>query len=898
MSDEIFLDALKRAQSFSPFLAKLIIRNEELLPYLKSGDIEGAWSRALTIECASLSETLRLQRGAVALISAIADLSTYWDLTQVTHHLSDFADHVLNRAIEAAFAEYLPEQEVRGFAVIALGKHGGYELNYSSDIDPIFIFDPETLPCDESQDASKIAIRIGKRVIALLNERTEHDYVLRVDMRLRPASEITPVAISVNAAISHYESSALAWEQAAFIRARASAGDIKLGQYFLDSIDTFIWRRSLDFGQIENIRKMSYNIRDHYSNGQVFGAGYDLKRGRGGIRECEFFTQVHQLIHGGRNASLRLSDTRSALKSLVEYGHIKQEDAQILSDGYILLRTIEHRLQMVNDRQIHALPNDMEAIENIAKLHGLENSDQLLEIIKEHVEKISALYNELVQEGYEEDNIGLAEEGVPLFEQLQSMGHDDCEYVIPLIQRWRSGKYRAIRSDAAKASFELIVPQILHVLAQAPDPQRSLSRLDNILEQLPSAINFFNLLHSRPAMLKLLADILSYAPTLADALARNAALFDGLIGHGKSDVINKDSLRLEMKSYFTDGLDYQSLLDAVRNFVAEKRFVLGVRLIEGRIDSQQAAHGYAMIAEAAIDVLTKATISEFEVTHGNIVGSELLILALGRFGGKSLTHASDLDIIFLFTGDFLAESNGRRSLGGTQYFNRLAQRVIAALSVPTASGALYEIDTRLRPSGKQGLLCVSVDSFGKYQRENAWTWEHMALTRARLIFGSEEANGKLESIITNVIGRQRGNVYKDIVAMRHDMDRHKPAKAVLDIKNCRGGLIDIEFIVHALQLQHGIETDPDIEKSIMILISDNLLPKHIADAYHMMSNMLILLRLICPDLNNISDAAKQLMADNLGYAEWSMVMNSLSAYQQDVIQQWENIFSEKRLIEE
>lgn len=889
--NDLIRSALERAENFSPFLAKSMQKNSDSVEQISRGDFDGAWQAALNIESATTSETLRRQRSAIALIAAIADLSGHWDLSKVTRSLSDFADYALDRAIEAAFDEYLPGQKVQGFAVIALGKHGGRELNYSSDIDPIFIYDPETLISDKSQDHAKIAVRIGKRIIALLNERTEHDYVFRVDMRLRPASEITPVVISVNAAISHYESSALAWEQAAFIRARAAAGDIGLGQYFLQSIDSFIWRRSLDFGQIDNIRKMSNNIRDHYSKGQSLGMGYDLKRGRGGIRECEFFAQVHQLIHGGRNAALRVSDTRDALRLLSDHGHIKGAAAKIISDGYELLRTIEHRLQMVDDRQTHTLPASLEPLDNVAHLHGLSSGDELLAALEGAVASIRSIYDGLVQD--DTHDITLAEEGVPLLEQLDAMGYD--KEAMRLIQLWRSGKYRAIRSDAAMESFEAILPAILKNLAASPDPHKSLTRLDRILERLPSAINFFHLLQNRPAMFALLGDILSYAPTLADALGRNANLLDGVIDSANYALSDKyDVILSQMDHYFDADLDYQMLLDAVQNFVAEKRFSIGVQLIEGRCKPYQAARSYSALADAAIHKLSRATISEFEKVHGTVKGGELLIIALGRFGGKMLTHASDLDIIFLFTGDFSAQSDGQRPLGATQYFNRLAQRIIAALSLPTISGALYEIDTRLRPSGAQGLLAVSVDSFEKYQHENAWTWEHMALTRARMILGSKEAEARIESIIAHVIGAKQASQYNEIAAMRREMDVHKPALSALDVKNIKGGLIDIEFIVHALQLHHATGIDANIGSSIQQLCADELLPDIILSAHEMMSNMLILLRLICPDLNDMSHAAQQLMAENLGYSHWNDVQKQLETYQNAVKGEWVKLFLEDR----
>ncbi len=886
--------ALERAEKYSPFLARLITKNQDIVDVLKLGGIDKALAASLTIDAQDISEKLRRQRSALALCVAIADLSGQWDLSQVTRTLSDFADSALDIAIAQAFTEYLPDKDVQGFAVIALGKHGGRELNYSSDIDPIFLYDPTILPVDDDADVAKVAVRIGKRVIALLNDRTEYDYVFRVDMRLRPASEVTPVALSINAAISHYESSALAWEQAAFIRARAAAGDRELGQYFLDNIDTFIWRRSLDFGQIDNIRKMSHNIRDHYSKGQDLGAGYDLKRGRGGIRECEFFVQVHQLIHGGRNASLRSSDTRLALNLLVENDHIDRGDAQTITDAYKLLRTIEHRLQMVDDRQTHMLPETMDGLDNVARLHGLANGTELLNLLKGPVRYVEVIYDGLVDE--DEQQPSLPEDHLPLMDQLQNMNFPRCNDGVKYIRLWRSGKYRSLRSDAAKKSFETILPALLKSFAGAPDTNRALVRLDNILEKLPSAINFFHLLNERPAMLKLLGDILSYAPTLADALGLNAALLDGMIDSSRKN-LSKIEYAQQMCAHFRGEWDYQMLLDAVRNFVAEKHFAIGVGLIEGAPPSDAAA-AYCALAEAAMDILTRSTIDEFTKVHGSIKNSELLIMALGRFGGGALTHASDLDIIFLFTGDFSAQSDGKRPLGATQYYNRLAQRIIAALSVPTAAGALYEVDTRLRPSGNQGLLAVSVDSFKKYQRSNAWTWEHMALTRARLVFGSdnialEQNDTNLRHDIIDILKHGDRSKYSDIAAMRVDMDEHKPAISALDVKNSKGGLIDIEFLVHSLQLHHDIRIDANIEKSIIILNEAGLLPNTILDAYVMMSKMLILLRLVCPDLRTITKAAQQMIADNLGYVDWTMLIENLECHQMLVKEEWQNIFAQK-----
>jgi glutamate-ammonia-ligase adenylyltransferase len=885
------IDALTRARTNSPFLAQLIERQPELVALLDKGDFDAALSAALAVHVAEdTGANLRAQRQGVALVTAMADLSGIWDLTRVTRILSDFADTALDIAIAAAIEERVPGAEPKGFAVIALGKHGGRELNYSSDIDPIFLYDPETLPHREREDVADSAVRIGRRVIELLSERTEHGYVFRVDMRLRPTPEVTPIAIPVEAAISYYESSALAWEQAAFIRARAGAGDRELGEYFLKAIQPFIWRRSLDFGQIANIRQMSGQIRDHYNQGQEIGPGYDLKRGRGGIRECEFFAQAHQLIHGGRDSTLRVADTRVALALLAERGRISGHDAAMLSEAYQLLRTIEHRLQMLDDRQTHSLPEDLAELDRAAWLHGLKNGYELVELLRPVVARAGAIYEGLAgDEG--ETQRRLPDEGLTLEEQLEAMGYADPTLVAQRLARWRSGQLRAIRSGSAREAFEGVLPAIMEALAQAPDPETALARFDNMIEALPSAINFFHLLDARPGLLKLLVDVLSYAPALADVLARRSELLDGLIDASALDLPqNIEVLAAELDARVADS-DYERLLDFVRAFVGEKRFAFGVQLIEGRQDPLDVSRAYAQLAEVAVRKLTAATIAEFENAHGNVPGSEFVIVAYGRLGGQSLTHASDLDLVLLFTGETGTESDGPRPLGATQYFNRLAQRVVGALSVQTASGALYEVDTRLRPSGAQGMLCVSVKSFAEYQKNEAWTWEHMALTRARVVYGPSV---EVETVIADVLAKQRdaATLRKDIVVMRADMAEHKPIKGPLDVKLCPGGLVDAEFCIHALQLETGKGLHPQLPLAAAELVATGLLPPAFAEAQALLTRLLILLRLVAPHSDLPSGPAQALVADALGCDDWVGLMAAVEDAKAAISSVW-NDYQEK-----
>ena len=486
----------------------------------------------------------------------------------------------------------------------------------------------------------------------------------------------------------------------------------------------------------------------------------------------------------------------------------------------------------------------------------------------------------------------MAEDGLPLEEQLADLGYADPAAVMQRMTRWRSGNIRAIRSPSARDAFEAVLPALLKAIADAPDSDRAIARFDNMIEAMPSAINVFRLLEARPGLLQLVADILSYAPTLADDLGRQSRYLDALIDTSAMDLPGDVTRLLVAMKRRIGTADYQSTLDIVRDYVGEKRFALGVQLIEGRNDALDIARSYAHLAEAALQTLTAATVAEFEKTHGKVPDSELVILALGRLGGEALTHASDLDLILLFTGDHLAESDGARPLGATQYYNRLAQRVIASLSVPTASGALYEVDTRLRPSGADGLLCASVKSFGQYQRENAWTWEHMALTRARLLFGSDAACGEVRGIIADVLnaGRDVDKTRTEIADMRKDMAAHKPPKGELDVKLLPGGLVDMEFIIHMLQLTRHEGLVPQLGPAIDTLVRAGHLPADFAQAYALLGRLLVMVRLVAPDCAVPPAAAQSLIAQSLGYADWNALTAAIRDYRGVVTVEWERLF--------
>ena len=875
-------ESVALAEARSPFLRSALRRRPDIPDRLAADGLEAVLAEAQAASSADpdVARALRRERQVIALAVGLADLAGA-SFETVTRALSDFADRALDRAIAAAIAERY-DAPPTGFAAIALGKQGSSELNYSSDIDPILLFDPRSLPHRPREEPVEAAVRIARRVVELLQERTADGYVLRVDLRLRPASEATPLAVPIDLAITHYESSALPWERAAFIRARAVAGDQALGQGFLDHIRPFVWRRALDYGALDEMHVLSRRIRDHHVQGQRLGPGYDVKRGRGGIREVEFFAQIHQLIHGGRLPSIRVPATLDALSALSEAGLIGTEDAATLGQAYRSLRTIEHRLQMVDDQQTHRLPKERDALDNVAHLASFTDGAALIAALAPQAEAVGKLY----------DGLDPPDADTPTLDAvLAESGFADKAAARGRIAAWREGKTRTTRSEAARVALDAVLPPLIEALGSAPAPDAALNRFDDLVERLPSAINLFRLLEARPALIGQLAAILSHAPTLAQALTRRASLLDGLIDASAFErAPSVDDLVAAWRKG-ERGEDYQQLLDRLRLAVGEQRFELGTQLITGAADPIEVGRGYGRVAEAALQVLGEAAVGEFESAHGRVPDGELVILALGRFGGGVMTHASDLDLIYLFTGDFLAESDGKRPLGATTYFQRLAQRVSAAMSVPTAAGPLYEVDTRLRPSGNQGLLAASVDSFARYEAESAWTWEHMALTRARPVFGSPAARAAVQKIIDQTLQHPRdaAALSADAVKMRNDIATHKPPKGPLDVKLVEGGLVDAEFAVHLLQLDRKVGLDPDLGRAIAALESAGLIAPGFGTAFALLARMLITLRLVAPDSTEPAEASRPLVAQRCGHADWDALLAAYAEARALLAQEWRRV---------
>lgn len=890
--------ALERARAHAPYLAHGLDRLPALEALLAAGDGAAAlaWARGAGEGAPTVASALRREKLALALMLAIGDLAGALPLLRVTGELSAFADRALDAAIVDAIRARVPDAETIGFVALALGKHGADELNFSSDIDPILLYDPARLPRRERDEPGEAAQRVARLAVQTMSHVDAEGYVFRVDLRLRPASEVSPLAIPIDAALTHYESSALAWERAAFIRARACAGDIAAGEAFLAAIRPFVWRKSLDFGAIEEIGRLTRRIRANHAGPARPGPGFNLKQGRGGIREVEFFAQTHQLIHGGRHPSIRLRGTRASLDALAEAGLIDREDARVLGESYDRLRVVEHRLQMVADQQTHSLPIDGRALDNVARLDGLPNGAALVTELEAVTEAVGLRYDRLIaQHAGESAAVAISPRGgEALVAELERLGFAEPAGLAGRIDGWRQGKVRVLRSEAARAAFDAILMPLLAAFAAGPEPDRALLRWEQLLTGLPSAVNLFRLLEARPALLALLARILGLAPPLADALARRADLLDPLIDATAFDLPGDVAALSTQLARGEEDDDYERLLDRVRRRVGELRFKLGVQLIEGTRDPLEVGRALSRVAEAALTVLAEAATNEFARVHGRISGGELVIVGYGRLGGGVLTHASDLDVVFLFTGEHGAESDGARPLGATLYFNRLTQRVIAALSVPTAEGALYEVDTRLRPSGAQGPIAVSLDAFERYQRESAWTWEHMALARSRVLHGPASGRAALERIILDVLTlpRDPGKLRADILHMRAEMVRHKPGKGLLDVKLARGGLVDIEFMVHYLQLREHRALVPSLGDALAGLAAAGLLDPAILAAHETLSRFLIAARLLAPDSDEPPPAARNVLAGACGCDDWKSLLQALAESRSNVAKAWHATFGE------
>jgi [glutamine synthetase] adenylyltransferase / [glutamine synthetase]-adenylyl-L-tyrosine phosphorylase len=779
---------------------------------------------------------LRLFKSDVALLTALCDLGGVWPVMTVARRLSEAADAAVAAAVRCLFAEARARgdwlaPEPAGYIVIAMGKHGAFELNYSSDIDLIVLYESQRVRLRPGLEVQHFFVRLTRDLVRLLQERTEHGYVFRTDLRLRPDPGSTPLAISTDAALNYYESVGQNWERAALIKARPVAGDIDAGHAFLDDLAPFIWRKYLDFAAIADIHAMKRQIHAFRGFGEIAVAGHDIKVGRGGIREIEFFAQTQQLIAGGRQPELRVSETLVALERLAARGWITADVRRELDAAYCFLRTVEHRLQMIDDEQTQRLPSEPHKLESLARFCGFAGPTAFaarltaeLERVQDHYVRLFEHSPELTRGGANMVFAGEADDPGTL-QALAEMGYKRPEGVIAGVRGWHHGRYPAVRTARARELLTEVQPLLIEALAETADPDLAFIGFDRFLSELPSSVQLFSLLKQHQGLIELIAAIMGTAPRLARILSRRRRVLDAVLAPGFfGSVPSAGDLAAIVAAELKGGLDFQEALERARLTGQEQQFLIGVRVLTGTISAAQAGDAYAQLAECMIQAMQGVAEREMARTSGRVDGGAVAVVAMGKLGGREMTAASDLDLIVVY--DFAPEaqlSTGLKPLPATQYYTRLTQRLISALASQTAEGNLYEVDMRLRPSGQKGPVATQLSSFIDYQEHQAWTWEHLALTRARVISGQRALHNAVEQAIRRVLTlpRDRAKVAADVRDMRARIEKEKGTKDIWDLKQVRGGLVDLEFIAQYLQLVHAA-THPAILSANTVAALTNL----------------------------------------------------------------------------
>jgi glutamate-ammonia-ligase adenylyltransferase len=796
----------------SPFLRGHLGREAAWLRHALAEGPEAAraaeLARVAELSVDALGAGLRVAKRRLALLAGVCDAGGIWPLEEVTGTLTDLADAAVDLSLKRLVAEEIrrgklpgaqPEdaETAGGMVALAMGKMGAGELNYSSDIDLICLFDETRYPGEE-QEARASFIRVTRRMTALLQDLTDEGYVFRTDLRLRPDASVTPVCIPMAGAYAYYEAEGRTWERAAYIKARPCGGDIAAGERFLKALTPFVWRKHLDFVAIQDAHDMRLRIRDHRGlHGPITVEGHNMKLGAGGIREIEFFTQTRQLIAGGRDPSLRDRTTVGGLAALAAKGWVPAEVAADLTTLYRAHREVEHRLQMVGDAQTHTMPTTAEGVARIAAFCGQTDAEFRAGLL-DRLHRTDRL-----TEGFFAPTE--AEAGPELSDTARE-----------IVARWES--YPALKSDRAQAIFRRLRPRLLKELHRAANPDEALLALDGFLAGLPAGVQIFALFEANPTLIELLVDIAGTAPPLARYLARNASVLDAVIGGSFwAPWPGMASLRDELARVIGDVPDYEKKLDSARRWMKEWHFRLGVHHLRGLIDAFEAGKSYADLAEAVVAALWPVVLAEFSRRHGPPPGRGAVVLGMGSLGAARLNAGSDLDLIVIYDAEGVEESSGPKPLATRPYYARLTQAMVTALTAQMPEGRLYEVDMRLRPSGRQGPVATSLQSFTSYQETEAWTWEHLALTRARVLAGEASLAGEVEAFRRDLLvrkGQDAAKVRADVAAMRERLQAAKPAKGAWEAKNGPGRLMDIELCAQMCALLSG-SAARGVERQIM-----------------------------------------------------------------------------------
>ena len=815
----------------SPYLWDLVCASPQRIVAFLEDDSERRFERILSDASHKVMlapderEVMRLLRSMkadAALLIALCDLGGVWGITQLIELQTRLAETAVGLAVDYLLADACRRGKLKmadvpgsmrqsGYIVLALGKMGAHELNFSSDVDLIVFYDPAAVA--PGIEPAALYVRLTRSLVKLLQERTPDGYVFRVDLRLRPDPASTQIAISTAAALDYYESRGQNWERAALIKARPCAGDRAAGNKLLSELAPFIWRKYLDFASVADIHAMKRQIHAYRGHDEIAVEGHNIKLGRGGIREIEFFVQTQQLIAGGRHPQLRTKATLPTLDALHAGGWIDEQAHAELGSAYCFLRSVENRLQMVLDEQTHTLPADRKGVDRFARFAGFSGHNDFADAMLAHLRNVQRHYANLFEHARAggDHAAGLifpadADDRETL-NRLSVMGFRQPTEISALVRRWKMPAYDALKGAFAREQLSQIVPELLQQAAGSANADEAVISFDRLLARLHGGGRLLSLLRQHPDLIALIGLVLGSAPRLADSLAQFPQVMDAVIDPSFFGALPEEAeLAAALERSLAQAVSFEEFLDRIRIFAQEQMFLIGIRILSGNASADQAGEAFARLADVLIRSLHQAIEASFAEQYGRVAEQQVAILALGKLGGREMTSTSDLDLIVVYDFDSEhPESCGARALYGAQYFSRLTQRLISALTAQTNYGVLYRVDMRLRPSGRSGPLATQIDGFASYQEQEAWTWEHMALTRARVVSASPRFADRVESLIRAVLCRRReaATIAGDVFEMRKAIATEKGDGDRWDLKHAAGGLLDIEFIAQYLQLVHA-----------------------------------------------------------------------------------------------
>jgi glutamate-ammonia-ligase adenylyltransferase len=794
----------------APYLADLALRDSAaLLACMQTGPeahVAFLLQKLIELPAATprpkLGSALRQVKRRMALALAIADISGIWPLERITRALSDLAELSLRAATRHLLLGLhdggqitlpYPDEPERGcgFVALGLGKLGAWELNYSSDIDLVLIYDPDNAAYGP-ESAGQMA-RLARDLTSLLSARDEDGYVFRVDLRLRPDPSATPPVVALITALTYYESHGRTWERAAFSKARPVAGDIALGDQFLLAIRPFIWRKYLDFAAIADIHEMKRQI--DAQNGSHGLLGVDVKRGAGGIREIEFIVQTLGLVWGGQEPALRISATLSALPALVRARHLTERAARELAADYRELRRVEHRLQMVADRQTHALPATEAGLDAFMVFLGAPHFRKTFPALLARVHKHFRHFFDTAEDAH--GIIDPGRDGPPpeaFTAHLHRLGFRDERHIAERLRDWASGRMPALRTPRAREMLDGLVPHLLDALAEQPDPDKAFGHFDTLLGQQRAGVQLLSLFRRNPALLRRLAAVLGAAPALAEHLALDPYALEVLLNPTARFAAPKPVLRRQL----AEAADLEQATAITRLFVRREEFHLSVATLEGRMAADEAGRLRTCLAESALSLLLPLVLAAHRQRHGNVRRARFAVVALGKAGAGEMLAGSDLDLMMVY-------DHAPATIAPTPWFVRLSHAFTGALTARGKEGPLYHIDMRLRPSGNQGPVAVSLAAFRHYHAQESWTWERLALTRARVLAATPGFAPVVRTAICDALCRPETaqKIFTDTAAMRDRLAEELPRRGVWDVKTMAGGMMEVMFIAQALQLIHG-----------------------------------------------------------------------------------------------